>query len=360
MIMSKLFINRKKELQKLTEGLQRGNSYILIAPRRYGKTALANKVLDEIAQNKDYMVIKLDFMTYSGGSVRSVAEGIIEKILNSLGIMGKLRRMWMRMDVTLNLKFKYKDLQIEPLLHMFREGDEWALLEEAVELAERVAKREKKKLVVFYDEFAELHSLGERVIKVFRSIIQHQENVSYLFAGSQETIMNKIFVDYSGAFYRFGELIYLKELDNEDIYKYITEVYTVTKENVLDEYRIIDEIIGVLKGHPYYTAQVIEYLNSNTKSTFEEFYQFLYIELLERERAYLNQQILRIKKRMYAIDVLRIIALELNAYEELKIIPRQTINKVLRYLEDAGQIRKEARGSYTITDPLLSLLLLND
>ncbi|MFN7094076.1 MAG: hypothetical protein ACK4M7_01815, partial [Burkholderiales bacterium] len=35
--------------------------------------------------------------------------------------------------------------------------------------------------------------------------------------------MNKIFVDYLGAFYRFGELIYLKELDNEDIYKYIKQ-----------------------------------------------------------------------------------------------------------------------------------------
>lgn len=359
--MTKLFINRKKELTKLIDGLQNGNNYILVAPRRFGKTALAKKVLDEIARHKDYLIVKIDFMTYSGGTVRSVAEGIVEKILNSLGIAGKLRRIWSQLGVKLNLKVRYYDLEIEPLLHMFRTGDEWALLEESLALTEKVAIKEKKHLVVFFDEFGELYSLGERVIKVFRSIIQHHEHVSYLFAGSQETIMNKIFVDYAGAFYRFGELIFLKELDKEDIFKYVVETYPqINKKDKIEEYQIIEEILSTLNGHPYYTAQAIEYLRSNPTCTHEEFYAFLNEELVEREHAYLNQQLIKMKERQHSIDVLRVIALELNPYNELKTLAKQTVSRVLRYLEDIGQIRKLGRAQYKITDPLLVLLLLND
>lgn len=157
-----LFINRKKELKKLEDGLKRGNNYILIAPRRFGKTSLAKKILSNLEQDNNYLVIKIDFMTYSGGSVRSIAEAIIEKLLNSLGVAGKLRRIWSTLSVKFSLKVKYHDLEIEPLLQMFRTGDEWVLLEEALCLIEKIAIKEKKRLIVFFDEFGELHSLGER------------------------------------------------------------------------------------------------------------------------------------------------------------------------------------------------------
>jgi AAA+ ATPase superfamily predicted ATPase len=39
----KNFINRKEEIKTLTSGLQHSKDYILIAPRRFGKTSLAKK-----------------------------------------------------------------------------------------------------------------------------------------------------------------------------------------------------------------------------------------------------------------------------------------------------------------------------
>lgn len=358
--MKKLFINRKSELKYLTEGLKRGNDYILVAPRRFGKTALAVKVLEAIRQDSDYIVIDIDLMTYSGGSVRGVAECIIEKTLNALGFEGKLRRMWRQVNMSFSMKVTYQELEIEPLFNMFREGDEWALLEEVLNLAEKVALKHKKRVVVFYDEFGELYSLGERVIKMFRSVLQRHTEVSYLFAGSQETVMNQIFLDKSGAFYRFGELIYLKELNNQDVYTFIAENYIKPDETGLRDFRVIDELLGTLKGHPYYTAQVVEFFETRPNCDIEALYHFIHDDLYERERPYLELQLLQIKQRQYAIDVLRVIAMELSPYSELKTITRQRVNQILRYLENAGYVRKEARGVYVITDPMLAILLVHD
>jgi len=356
-----LFINRKAEISKLTKGLPTGKDYILIGPRRFGKTKLSLKVLEELSKDKNNIIIHIDLMAYTGGSIKSIAERIIEKILNSLGIMGKLRKLLRHIDLSMKLRVKFQDLEIEPILQGFREDDEWKLLEQALNLPEKIAFREKKRVIVFYDEFGELHSLGEGVIKLFRSVIQLHKGTSYLFAGSQETVMNKIFLEKSGAFYRFGEIIQIKELDKDDVYKYIADNYPDLGGGGLLDYKILDTLITILKGHPYYTAQVIEHFENNPNCTLDELIDFISIDLYERERAYLEQQLLKLKDTKYAIDILRIIALGLNPSMELQHqMLKQNVNRVIRYLENSGYIRTEGKGLYHITDPMLEILLKND
>ncbi len=352
-----LFINRKSELKNLVGGLKRNTDYILIAPRRFGKTALAKKVLEEITQNENYLVIHVDLMFYSGGSVRSIAEGIINKCLNALGIAGKIRQLWNQVDFSINLKLHYKDLELEPIIQLFKEGtgeDEWRLLEEALELPEKIARKKKKKVIVFYDEFGEIDGFSERAIKVFRSVLQHHEKVNYLFAGSQETLMNKIFLDKSGAFYRFGELIYLKELTKTDVFTYIAEHFPYIHPEVSSE------ILERFKGHPYYTSLVLEHasLDDTIGKNIQNFYHYLQTTLIPQEEAYLTLQILKIKERVNTLDVIRILSMGLNPYQELPL-KEQQVYAALSILEVGGYIRKEGRGNYIITDPLLEFFLID-
>lgn len=349
------FINRKDEIKNLISGLKRGKDYILIAPRRFGKTALAKKVLSEINHDNNYLTIHIDLMFYSGGSVKSIAEGIINNCLNALGINGKIRQLWRQVDFSVNLKLNYKDLELEPIIRLFKNSsgeDEWRLLEEALELPEKIARQKNKKLIVFYDEFGEIEYFSERVIKVFRSVVQHHEEVSYLFAGSQETLMNNIFLDKSGAFYRFGELIYLKELTKSDVFNYIAATHPQINPEV------VSEMLDLLKGHPYYTALTIGHFISNPEMfrDINNFYQYVRTILIPQEEAYLELQILKIKQRVNALDVMRILSLGLNPYTELQL-KEQQIYSTLRILEIGGYIRKESRGIYAITDPLLQFFL---
>lgn len=349
------FINRKSELKYLTSGLKHGNDYVLIAPRRFGKTSLAKKVLQEINQDNNYLTIHIDLMFYSGGSVKSIAEGIINSCLNALGVSGKIRQLWRQVDFSVNLKLNYGDLGLEPIIQLFKESekeDDWRLLEEALALPEKIAYKKKKKVVVFYDEFGEIDYFAKRVIKVFRSVIQHHEEVSYLFAGSQETLMNNIFLDKSGAFYRFGELITLKELTKSDVFNYVADNHPTMKPE------IISEILELLNGHPYYTSRILNYFTSNPEmfTDLNEFYKYIRTILIPQEEGYLELQVLKIKERINALDIMRVLSLKLNPYTELQL-KEQQVYSTLRTLEIGGYIRKENRGLYVITDALLEFFL---
>ena len=150
-----------------------------------------------------------------------------------------------------------------------------------------------------------------------------------------------------------------KELNIEDIYKYLIETFPLKKTDEIDM-RMLDEIIATLKGHPYYTSQVIEFFEDNPQCDFEQLYDFIHTELIDREKAYLELQIQKLNDdKQYAVEILRILALELNPFTELSFIQKSNTSRTLKYLENSGFVRKEARGQFLITDPLLTMLLLN-
>ena len=298
----------------------------------------------------------MDIMSYSGGTIKSIAEGIIEKCLNAIGIVGKLRLLLRQVNFGLSFKINYADLQLDTVVKLFNTTDpdgEWKLLEYALELLAQIALREKKHVVVFFDEFSELLTFGDRAIKIFRSKLQLQENISCLFAGSQESLMTKIFISTTGAFYRFGQLVYLDELDNADVITYLRENFPQL------EPQAIDACMELLHGHPYYTATIIDHLIYKTDDGKDigNVHQYVQDTLMTQERSYIELQMAKIKERNYALEITRLIALGLNPYSEMTNISEQQTYHVLRDLELMGYLRKKSRGEYKIVDPLLELFL---
>ena len=342
-----LFIDRKKYLAELTHGLMFGKDYILIAPRRFGKTTLAHEILNNIQSSDQYFVMSIDFMRYSG-SVQSIAEAIIENTLNALGTIGKIKLWIHQMEFSLKIKMKYADLEIEPMIQLIRnKNDEWALLEHALEFIEIAAIKSNKKFIVFFDEFGELHSSDERIIKTFRSILQRHKNVNCLFAGSQETLMSKIFIEQSGVFYRFGDLVWLKEFDKSEVVELLI--------NMKLDFETIDTILQRFHCHPYYTSRIIKDITLKPiyGSSVNMFLSYISNVLIPEENAYLELQIEKIKSRNYALDVFTNIALGIDPYS--LSLTKQTIYNTLKNMEVSGFITKIAKAKYVVTDPLLKL-----
>ncbi len=344
-----LFIDRTTYLQSLTNGLQHGKDYILIAPRRYGKTTLAQKILDKLKSDSNYLTIQIDIMRYSG-SIQSIAEGIIENCLNAIGIIGKLKLWLKQIEFSFKIKIKYSNLEIEPLLQLVRnQDDEWTLLEQSLQLIETIALKTNKKLIVFFDEFGELYSLGERAIKIFRSVIQLHKQVTYLFAGSQETLMSKIFVEGSGAFYRFGDLVWLKELERIEVIELLNEMKIT--------YEVMDAVLQKFNCHPYYTSKIIKdfIIAPNYASSMEEFFYYIDNVLIPQESAYLELQLQKIKEKSHALDIVSNLALNLDPYDAP--ISKQSVYNTLKNLELSGFITKVEKAKYIIADPLIKLYL---
>lgn len=344
-----LFIDRRNHLQSLMNGLKYGKDYILIAPRRYGKTTLAQKVLNNIQLDNDYLAIHIDIMRYSG-SVQSIAEGIIENCLNAVGVIGKLKLWLKQVEFSFKVRIKYSDLEIEPLLQLIKnKEDELTLLEQALKLIENIAIKTNKKIIVFFDEFGEMYHLGEQAIKVFRSVIQLHKFATYLFAGSQETLMTKIFIEQSGAFYRFGDLIWLKELEKEEVVELLIKMGVT--------YEVMDVVLNKFNCHPYYTSKIIKdfMIEPAFANSVESFLEYIHNVLLPQENGYLELQLQKIKERNYALDIVANLSMELDPYD--MPISKQAVYQILRNLELSGFISKEEKAKYTISDPLLKLFL---
>jgi len=354
MLLQDIFINRKKELAEITNRIKLGQSFVIIAPRRYGKTTLIKKIAKNI--ESQYQVIYIDIMRYAH-SVVSLAEAITEASLAKIGIIGKLRNWLRNIDAKLDLKIKLQELEVDLILEQIVANDGYNALSKALELSEKLAQKHNQRWVIIYDEIGELQYLDEQAIRVMRSVIQHHQHVSYLFAGSQESLMNNIFISNRGAFYRFGIIYQLAELELKDVVEFFHSSLT----NVSSE--VIDFIIDNFHGHPYYTTNIFyritQQIMMNNLSNFglADLRQVIQ-SLLNSESHYLENQIIRLNQRKNTFAVLQASALG-DPYQTENKLSKQSIYATLKVLIQDGYLRNNA-GKYQLTDPLLSLYLRDE
>ena len=86
-------------------------------------------------------------------------------------------------------------------------------IEKTFNFPEKFAAIFGKKMVVFIDEFGDIEKFGDDFIKKLRSYMQTHKNVTYIFVGSQPSVMNNIFLNKQNAFFNFASLMNLDILD---------------------------------------------------------------------------------------------------------------------------------------------------
>ena len=352
------FIDRRRELSRLLEGVKLGQSYALIAPRRYGKTSLILKALETLAREGDFFTVYVDVMR-CGASWRALAEGILDAVYENLGLEGFVRRLRHGFSLELSITLKYKGLEVEPSISLLKGKDDRALLEHALSLPDKVASKKGKKAVVAIDEVGELSGAEPEVLGFFRALAQRQENTVYLFAGSQESIMKRIFADTGGVFYQFANLLFLEGLDKQDFHKHMVKSFGEQGLEVSPE--VLEETYTLLRGNPHYTKKLAHLaLLMCKKETREKFDMELLARamglLLEEERPYLELLVEKLHRRKHAVEVVRAVALGDSPYSAVReSVSRQRVSQLLKSLELDGFIKRLERGKYILTDPVLEL-----
>lgn len=89
----------------------------------------------------------------------------------------------------------------------------------ALDVVEKIAQKKELKIKLVFDEFQDMMRLGDAfLLEQMRSSIQHHECVTYVFLGSIESIMTKIFSSKSSPFFHFARVMSLDGLDIEELY----------------------------------------------------------------------------------------------------------------------------------------------
>jgi len=86
-----------------------------------------------------------------------------------------------------------------------------------------------------------------------RGVFQQHHNVSYIFIGSQESMIRDIFQEKKNPFYKFGRQITLQPISETHMVAFVKERFTSVGINAQPH---ISDILKITGYHPYYTQQL--------------------------------------------------------------------------------------------------------
>jgi hypothetical protein len=266
------FTNRENEVLSLKFNLLQGINTAVISPRRWGKSSLVEKVIDEI--NKEEKAVKTVVMDlFSYAREEEFLEAFARETIKASSTKWE---DWVR-----TAKEVFKQLVpsltigIDPKID-FNIGFHWGDLKkhrnEILDLPEIIAKKKKVRFVICIDEFQNVASFPafETFEKQMRAVWQRHKNVSYCIYGSKRHMMIDIFNNSSKPFYRFGDIMLLPKIKEEKWVKFIVEGFRKTGKEISENLAV--KIPQLMKNHSWYVQQLSHYTwqKSNKKVTKDE------------------------------------------------------------------------------------------
>jgi len=241
------FTNRISELSEIRSILDTRVHLILMSPRRFGKTSLILKAVNNLS--RPVLFCDLQIIT----SEIDFAEQLLKK-LHHLFPLEKIKSLLKTFRIVpiismnplsneVNISFNATDHQTAPI-------------EDVLNLCQKVSSSDRP-LIIIFDEFQEIRKIGAGLEKNLRSIIQHHDRINYVFLGSQESMIRDIFQNNKSPFYHFGRLLRLSKISDDDFRTFLMEHFRSVSK---DAESISDNILKFTHAHPYYTQQLAFYV----------------------------------------------------------------------------------------------------
>lgn len=268
-VSNKSFTNREDECNKLYKNLIDGINTMLISPRRWGKSSLVEKVINEINEKeKNQRTVSIDLFTT--GSKEEFLEIFAKEVIKASS------SKWEDWIKTVKDVFK----TIVPKINVgidpqndFSLSFDWQDLNkhqsEILNIPEKLAKKKNIKMIICLDEFQNLASFSDfnNLEKIMRAVWQRQKNVCYCLYGSRRHMMTDIFDKPQRPFYRFGDLMLLEKIKTEEWVSFICNSFKNTGKNID---KVTAKLIPTLmKDHSWYVQQLSHYTwnLSNSKAS---------------------------------------------------------------------------------------------
>jgi hypothetical protein len=359
-------IGRRQDVEELADALLAGTSIVLAGPRRTGKTSVAYAALERVRAEGVYVAAVDLFRRRDAGDL---AEGLAEAILhNRSGLHRALDRARAAAGTALDAATITASAKVAGELGdavdlAFRPGsgshDPKRALGAALELPQRIATADGKRIIVFLDEFQDLaspgHPFGEpdRLTKLMRAIFQVSPSVTLLFAGSIEHVLRDLFGPSERALSQFGSFRALSAISNEEWTAGLAPRFE--QAGVPIDPDALGMSIELGEGHPRSTMLIAREaltaaLADHAERVAVEHARAGWQLALGADHLRHEQTLERIRLTKHAQTVAMRIARDRRPYPGLNPSAAQ---RALRALELASVAESPSRGEWRISEPLL-------
>ncbi len=253
------FTDRTDETARLMSNFVSLTNTAIISPRRWGKSSLVTKAIKNIkAERKDILFVRINIfkceteqefystfakkimeeISTSAESLLSNAKNFISRLLPKLSISDPLNQYEIALGV---------DVRNNPI------G------EDILDLPQQIATKKKKKVVICIDEFQQIGEYTDtlKFQKTLRSHWQTHSDVAYILYGSKKHMMMHIFGEYNSPFYRFGDMMFLPKIANDEWKSYLVGRFEDTGKSITPD--LAGYLAEKVENHPYYVQQLAQY-----------------------------------------------------------------------------------------------------
>jgi len=246
------FYDRHQDCKSLVRALSNGSAnVVLFAPRRYGKTSLVQKALEQLSLQSGMRCLCFDltrvptlaqFCQEYANAVFALFGGKAEVVHKLAGYLAHA-----------NPRISFSVAGVVQIELDLSSSVSATSLAEILDLPERLASDAGDvPVAIAFDEFQEIANLSHTIPleKIFRSCIQAQKNVRYVFLGSKTHLMKRMFGDATRPFYNSALPMPLDRPPAEESIEFLTSRFR--DSGITLGLAEADRILSISENIPYY------------------------------------------------------------------------------------------------------------
>ena len=252
------FTDRRQDTEKLVNNFKGLVNTVIISPRRWGKTSLVHHALQSMSKETDYLLCQIDifncrtetqfYQAYVNALLKASYTKMDEFIAAAKKYVGafgpKLTLSDSNMQYELAFGIDFKDKQYS--------------YDEILDLPQQIALERGKKFIVCIDEFQNVSSYEDALgfQRKLRAHWQRHNQVGYCMFGSKRHMLLDIFSNYEMPFYKFGDILFLDKIGEQEWVSFITDRFSQTGKRISTTQA--SRIAQYVACHPYYVQQLAQ------------------------------------------------------------------------------------------------------
>lgn len=256
------FCNRNVETEWLAKNIQAGKHSLLIAPRRFGKSSLAERAV-EITGLPSTL---LNFNTCSDEQDvdKLIRQGVGHLINKAVGpaekIIGSIKKYVKNLSPKITVSTDYAELELAVSEQKIESTPSNNVID-ALTLIEKLLIEKNKHAVIIFDEFQTvgLIAKGRGIEAAIRNVAQDMKNLSIIFSGSNRTLLKSMFEDEKRPLFKLCRKLYLKRIEAEHYQKHLNHASQLTWKKDLKA-EVFETIMFLSERHPYYLNYLCDVL----------------------------------------------------------------------------------------------------